>query len=424
MAAKIDYDLKFQSFEKQELFARLNPDQQKFIKRLAFTHRFTFQEFREVVEICRDLFMWRESGLPSWWLSRERQFSSNGVAAKKQLLQALRAHVRELKHRPKAYPQNGLPKPQQRDKYKISTVQMDKKIHGMCPVASEDTVCCNLRTIDAVENCVFGCSYCTIQTFYSDEFVFDADFEKKLKAIQLDPQRFYHFGTGQASDSLSWGNRNGNLDALCRFAADNPNILLEFKTKSKNIDYFMQYRIPSNVVCSWSLNTPTIIQNEEHFTADLSERISAARSVREKGIKVAFHFHPMVYYEGWQQAYPQIATTLLQEFLPEEVLFLSFGSVTLIKPVINKIRKLGNATKTLQMEMVPDPHGKLTYPDDIKIALFKTMYQAFRPWHGKVFMYLCMEKAAIWQATFGFVYQTNDEFEQDFGQKVLLKLHK
>ena len=50
------------------------------------------------------------------------------------------------------------------------------------------------------------------------------------------------------------------------------------------------------------------------------------------------------------------------------------------------------------------------------------MYEAFEPWQGRVFMYLCMEKAAIWEQAFGFVYEDNEEFERDFGAKTMSKL--
>ncbi len=184
----------------------------------------------------------------------------------------------------------------------------------------------------------------------------------------------------------------------------------------------MQNEVPQNIVCSWSLNTPTIVQNEEHFTASLDQRIAAARTVANQGIKVSFHFHPMVYYQGWQIDYPEIAQRLDGLFDTDEVLFISFGSITMIKPAIKQIRGSGLATKILQMEMVPDPHGKLTYPDDIKTAMFKKMYQAFAPWQNKVFFYLCMEKASIWEETFGFVYPDNDEFERDFLDKCMGKI--
>ncbi len=422
MSKNIDYSKKFASFSKQSFYEKLDDNQKKFAEEIAFAHRLTFQEFRHVVEIMRDLALWGEGSLEEWWQQQISQSQFEGIRLKKHLLSRLSEHVEAIKATPKAYPVEGFTRPKKREKSRIVTEKSDKKIHGMCPVASPKTVCCNLRTIDAVENCIFGCSYCSIQTFYREKIVFDENFAEKLQNISVEPDRFYHFGTGQASDSLAWGNRNGNLDALCRFAEEHPNVLLEFKTKSDNIGYFLENDTPPNIVCSWSLNTPEIIQNEEHFTANLAQRIQAARDVADKGVKVSFHFHPMVYHQGWEQKYPAVATELMHRFQRDEVLFISFGSVTLIKPVIKKIRQLGHQTKMLQMPMVADPHGKLTYPDEIKIRMFKTMYDAFAPWHDAVFFYLCMEKAAIWEAVFGSAYETNEIFERDFGRKTMCKI--
>ena len=108
---------------------------------------------------------------------------------------------------------------------------------------------------------------------------------------------------------------------------------------------------------------------------------------------VAFHFHPMVHYHGWDTDYPALAQRLLDSFAPEEVAFVSMGSVTFIKPVMKQIRQRGEPTRILQAELVADPHGKLTYPDELKVRMFSTMYRALAPWHGRVFLYLCMEKA-------------------------------
>jgi len=114
-----------------------------------------------------------------------------------------------------------------------------------------------------------------------DRAVFDADLRQKLRDLELEADRFYHIGTGQSSDSLMWGNRHGILDALCEFAADRPNVLLELKTKSANVAYFLDRPVPANVVLSWSLNTPVVIRNEEHFTAGLEKRLAAARRVAD-----------------------------------------------------------------------------------------------------------------------------------------------
>jgi spore photoproduct lyase len=422
MMSAFDYSQKFESFKQQTLYGKLDRGEQEFLRAIAFAHYFTFQEFRQVVKICRDLSMWKEESLQEWWKTEAARSALQGPQLKKHLLQNLHARVNKLKSAPAAYAEAALTRPKRREKNLLVMENSEKKIYGMCPVASEKTVCCNLRTIDAVENCIFGCSYCTIQTFYSDNIVFHENFAEKLKAMQLEPERFYHFGTGQASDALAWGNRHGILEAIAEFAAAHPNVLMELKTKSDNIRYFLERDVPPNIVCSWSLNTPTIIANEEHFTANLEQRLAAARRVADQGIKVAFHFHPLVYYERWQEDYPEIAARLMSGFKTEEVLFISFGSVTLIKPVIQKIRALGYPTKILQAELAPDPHGKLTYADEVKIKLFKTMYDALAPWRDRVFIYLCMEKAEIWENAFGYVYRNNDEFEKEFGRKTMGKI--
>lgn len=406
-----DYTQKFEYFDGRTMYEKLDARDRQAVREAAFAYRLTFQQFRQLVEYARDLAMWGEPPV-SQWLEASRE-----TGDRDRLLADLHAHVETLKRTPKAYSPSSPLRPSVRESRPVVSRKSDKAVFGMCPVASPKTVCCNLRTIDAVENCVFGCSYCAVQTFYRDEVAFDGDFAAKLDAITLDRDRPYHIGTGQSSDSLVWGNKNGALDALLAFAAKHPNVLLEFKTKSDNVRYLIENDVPPNIVCSWSMNTAAIIDNEEHFTASLDRRLSAARRVADRGIKVAFHFHPMVYYEGWAQDYPALARRIIDTFVPPEVSFMSLGSVTLTKPVMRKIREVGNPTRILQMEMVPDPHGKLTYPDAIKVEMFNAMLGALAPWRDDVFIYLCMEKSEIWEQTMGRSYKDNEAFEFDFARR-------
>jgi spore photoproduct lyase len=100
-----------------------------------------------------------------------------------------------------------------------------------------------------------------------------------------------------------------------------------------------------------------------------------------------------------------------ERFDSNEVVYVSLGSLTLIKPAIKKIREQGFPTKILQWPRDRDPHGKVTYPDDLKVRMYQILHDAFSAWHDDVFFYLCMEKSAIWDRVFGFHYSTNDEFE-------------
>jgi len=415
-----DYRAKFDKYSKDTSFGRLGEGEQVFIRGMAEALRFTFQELRQVSEAALDLRMWKEEPLAAWWAGLASDVEALGIT-KARFFQRLNDRMAALRASAKAFPEEGMRRPEIAS-LKPVTVSSERNVMGMCPVASEETMCCNLRTIDAVQNCGMGCSYCTIQTFYGDRVTFDADLPAKLAAIELEPDRFYHIGTGQSSDSLMWGNKHGMLDDLCDFARANPNILLEFKTKSTNVSYFLKAKPPANIVLSWSLNTPAIIRNEEHFTADLPRRLEAARRVADRGIAVAFHFHPMVHYQSWREDYRSLAATVTDGFDPEQVLFFSMGSVTFIKPVMKAIRDRGRDTKMLQMELVAGPKGKLSYPAELKREMFSHMYRAFEPWHGRVFVYLCMEGADFWRSTFGSCYDSNEEFEADFGHCVREKL--
>ncbi len=422
MTAAETYTEKFERCQGQTLFPQLDPRDQEDVRRLAARHRFTLQELRLLSEAAMDLRMWRETPLPRWWQRQEAGLTLPPRQLKKELFRRLRSWLEELRSEAPEYPEQGLEKPRHHSLELVAERSEKKKILGACPVASEATVCCGLQTLDAVENCGFGCAYCAVQTFYGDRIVFDADLKQKLRDLELDTDRFYHIGTGQSSDALMWGNRHGILDALCDFAESTSNVVLELKTKSANVAYFLDRRPPRNLILSWSLNPPAVIRNEEHFTADLEQRLAAARRVADRGVKVAFHCHPMLHYRGWRADYRDLARQVTGRFSDDEVLFVSFGSLTFIKPVIRAVRQRGLESKVLQAELVRGAKGKLSYPLALKQEMFDHIHRAFAPWHGRVFMYLCMEEAPCWHSTFGFAYPSGSSFEADFHRQLRAKL--
>jgi spore photoproduct lyase len=413
-----DYSEKLERFAPQTLLPVLEPATRSFVERIAADNRFTFQELRKVAEAARDLEMWTAESLESWWRRTEPGVPGEGKPRKKALLALFDQHMSSLRSAATTYPEEGLAPPPRRS-VRLEETERGGEVFGMCPAYSEHTVCCGLRTIDAVRGCPFGCSYCTIQTFYGETAELEENLAEKLDSIELDPDHLYHIGTGQASDSLVWGDRGGALDALLGFARKHPNVVLELKTKSDNVKALLDREesgpaVPRNVLCSWSLAPDTVITNEEHGTASLERRLTAARRVADRGLKVGFHFHPMVLYDGWREEYAEIATDIQQRFCPDEVAFVTMGAPTFIRPVIQEIRRRGGETRILQMDLVPDHHGKLTYPDEAKIELYSAHYASFEAWHSKVFFYLCMETAEMWESTLGFAFPTNAEFERSF----------
>ena len=263
---------------------------------------------------------------------------------------------------------------------------------------------------------------CGARYTISSKISIDKNLAQKLSKIPLDPSKNYHIGSGQSSDSLAIGNREGVLDAQLEFARKNSNIILEFKTKSSNIDHLVKTDVPKNVFVSWSLNPQLFIDNEEHGTASLDQRISSARRLSDKGILIGFHFHPIVYYENYEKDYSDVVKKVMTTFEPSEIAMISMGTLTFIKPAIQKLRSTGLSSKVLQIPMA-DAVGKSSYTREIKAEIFNQVYSQFDHWHDRVFFYLCMEESAVWESVFGEYYSSNTEFENALFESVHSKMY-
>lgn len=411
--SEFNYKEKYNTFDKK-LLRSTNIIDQEFIEKLAFQYQFTFQEFHKCSSIAKEIGQWNEGSL--------QNLVKSSFENKTQLFKEIEKNFNSLRTNKsyQAFTGHG-----HIENAPITTSFLEKpeaKILGQCPVASEKTLCCNLQTIDAVRNCGLDCSYCSIQTFTSNnEVLMDSEFGKKLLALPIDPNLIYHFGTGQSSDSLMWGNKEGILDDLIQFANINPNIILEFKTKSANIDYLLKTDYPKNIITTWSLNPNTIIDNEEHRTASLELRIKSARKIADKGRLVGFHFHPMIHFDNYKNEYKEVVDMVLANFKPVEVALISIGTITFTKNVIKEIRSRDIKSKILQMPFI-EVAGKYSYPDEVKIEMFSHLYQSFKDWHEKVFFYLCMEPIHLWPKVFGFKYQDNKDFEKNMKESYMQKI--
>ena len=403
------------------IYSSLSDQNKLFLETISSKYKFSYQELRQLSVISADFSMWKSKSVKDCIVEIESEKSTN--LHKKDILKILVSRWNDLKNSKTQYESQNSKTRERPAPRKVTVSDSQNEVFGMCPVASEKTVCCNLMTIDAVQGCSLGCSYCSIQTFYTDgKISIDKNLAEKLSKIPLDPSKNYHIGSGQSSDSLAIGNREGVLDAQLEFARKNSNIILEFKTKSSNIDHLVKTDVPKNVFVSWSLNPQLFIDNEEHGTASLDQRISSARRLSDKGILIGFHFHPIVYYENYEKDYSDVVKKVMTTFEPSEIAMISMGTLTFIKPAIQKLRSTGLSSKVLQIPMA-DAVGKSSYTREIKAEIFNQVYSQFDHWHDRVFFYLCMEESAVWESVFGEYYSSNTEFENALFESVHSKMY-
>ena len=378
---------------------------------------FTRSEKLEIVKEEADLLEWKEE---SFALSHP--FTSKGKDGRdgERYISELRRHMKKLRESETDY-SNFFP--QKRSQGKTKKLMSDQKLvlsRCPCPVDGEKTRCCKLRTLDAVMQCAFGCSYCSIQAFYNEnEIRIVSNLREKLERMEIGDD-VWHIGTGQASDSLLLGDDYGTLSALASFAEKHPNIVLEMKSKAGRDVFNRPW--PRNMVFTWSLNAPTIIEKEEHFTASLSERLRMAEKARDNGNLVGFHIHPMFYFKGWEKEYGEVVEAIVSNFRPEEICMIGIGTLTFTKAVIKRLREMGQESKVLQMELT-EAAGKYSYPLDKKEKMFRHIYASFPEEYRKgVFFYLCMEDPSLWKPVLEREYSSDKEFEMDMKKNYLRKI--
>ena len=378
---------------------------------------FTRSEKLEIVKEEADLLEWKEE---SFVLSHPISASGKDGRDGERYISELRRHMKRLRESETDY-SNFFP--QKRSQGKTKKLMSDQQLvlsRCPCPVDGEKTRCCKLRTLDAVMQCAFGCSYCSIQAFYNEnEIRIVSNLREKLEAMEIGDD-VWHIGTGQASDSLLLGDDYGTLSALATFAEKHPNIVLEMKSKAGRDVFNRPW--PRNMVFTWSLNAPTIIEKEEHFTASLTERLKMAQKARDNGNLVGFHIHPMFYFKGWEKEYGEVVEAIVSSFRPEEICMIGIGTLTFTKAVIKRLREMGQESKVLQMELT-EAAGKYSYPLDKKEKMFRHIYASFPEEYRKgVFFYLCMEDPSLWKPVLEREYSSDKEFEMDMKKNYLRKI--
>ena len=127
---------------------------QKYLFQISELYLLTFQELRILIQILIDFQMWQEKDLIHLWPLSEK--IENKKQEKELRLKEITKIWNDFKSNPKSY-ERVTERKRAFDEDKMTFQESSKKdsdpILGKCPVASEKTLCCNLITLDAVNNC-------------------------------------------------------------------------------------------------------------------------------------------------------------------------------------------------------------------------------------------------------------------------------
>lgn len=270
-----------------------------------------------------------------------------------------------------------------------------------CP-GSPGHLCCNYRTVDLYLGCTLGCAYCILRGYLNFAPV----------TVYLDPEpaiaglrrlagrgRAVRVGTGELGDSLELDTVFRLSERLILAAASYPNLALELKTKTAQVDHLLEVEPKGRAVIGFSLNAESASRAYEPGAALLAERLSAARRAAAAGYRVAFHFDPLVLLassvEQTLAEYRQVVARL-GGFAPGQVAWISLGCFRYPPGLERHIA----SPELLAAELVPCRDGKHRYLQPVRSRLYRGLVEELAR-HVESPVYLCMESPAVWRNVFG-----------------------
>jgi len=274
-----------------------------------------------------------------------------------------------------------------------------------CP-GTKNYICCGYQILNLVNNCEIDCTYCILQGYLNVPYILiyvniDDMFNELSDLFGSNRDKYYRVGTGELADSLSTDHITGYSRELVEFFSNKSNAIIELKTKTNQIENFIDVDHGGRTVVSWSLNTPRIMSTEEANAPSLTERLAAAKSCEEAGFKIGFHFDPMIYYPEWEDEYYFVIEQLFKYIDPKSIIWISLGGLRYPPHLENIIKERHPKSEIIYGEFITGLDGKLRYFKSIRIEMFKKMVSWIKKRDPDIFTYICMGDSDVWRGAFG-----------------------
>ena len=267
-------------------------------------------------------------------------------------------------------------------------------------------LCCDYKILHIGSFCHMDCTYCILQSYFHPPvlqyFVNYNDMKQALDGL-FAQRCITRIGTGEFTDSMIWDLWTDLSALLVPAFSEQEFCALELKTKTSAIDGLKPLRHRKKTIIGWSLNTNHIIQNEERRTASLSARIKAAVKCDSWGYPLAFHFDPLIVYDGCEKDYRQVIQQLFAHVDPDRIVWISLGTLRFMPALKEIVQNRFAGSRIVYGEFISGLDGKMRYFKPLRIELYRNMVRWIRELAPDVLVYLCMEDDEVWQKSMGYI---------------------
>lgn len=182
-----------------------------------------------------------------------------------------------------------------------------------------------------VSNCPGSCEYCYLQTTqgtkpYLKIFVNIEDIFDVIKDhIKQNENKITTFEAASLGDPLALEHITGSLAKTIEFFSNLEYGRLRVVTKYNNVDSILNINHNQNTCFRISINSEYVIDNFEHNTNSLAERIEAVVKLANANYPIGFIVAPIMQYDNWKEEYyslfEELALCLGTEISKKELTF-------------------------------------------------------------------------------------------------------
>ena len=275
--------------------------------------------------------------------------------------------------------------------------------------------CCGYQILHIGSFCHMDCTYCILQAYFHPPmlqyFINHEDLIVELQGL-FAQKKIFRIGTGEFTDSMIWELWVDLSKDLVPVFAEQQHAVLELKTKTVAIDGLKELSHNRKTIVSWSLNTERIIAEEERGTATLKARLNAAARCQSWGYPLAFHFDPIVIYEGCENEYRRVVQLLFEKVAADNIAWISLGTFRFMPALKQIIQYRFPRSRIIYGEFITGLDGKMRYFKPLRIQFYQKMIGWIRERAPGVTIYFCMEDDEVWQKSLGFIPADQGDLSQ------------
>ena len=246
-------------------------------------------------------------------------------------------------------------------------------------------------------NCIYECQYCYLQGYFNTPdivlFINHEEIIAEMKKTLDSHSGKVWFHAGEFSDSLALTHLTGELELYHKFCQDNPNAIIELRTKSVNTRELEKLSPLPNFIVSFSLSPKDMARRVDLKTPSAEARLRAMKLLHEKGFKLGAHFDPIIFEDNFKDTYEELLKEMTT--VTSDLLYLSLGVVRFTKDVHREVERNYPDSVLHTGPMVKSFDNKVRYHRPMRMWIMNTVKElslqyGVRP--GAI--YLCMEEHA------------------------------